>query len=105
MVSYNNNFFQDFLEQEPTAAFFSAIKPFGTSPRRSRFLQEQYAPNRGRYMGELGEQLRQGILPDLPFTDFLSSQDFNRQYMDQPRYNRGMSSSSFNPRTRFLYGF
>jgi len=111
-MASSNNFFSDFLQEVPQAAFYSGM-PSGTSPRQRRFFEDQYNPMRNRYMGALGQQIRQGQTPTLNFTDFLNQPSprgggmspLNQAFMEQPRYNRGMSAPSFNPRTRFLYGF
>ena len=102
---FDNDMFTDFLEDVPSTGFFSAIKPFGTSPRRRQFFENQFQPMYNRYQGEWGQQVRQGQFPTLRFDDFLSNRDFSREFMEQPRYNRGVSSTFFNPRTRLLYGF
>ena len=94
-----------FLEEDPRAAFFSAISPFGTTPQRRRFFSEQFPDVRNQFHGALGAQARQGLMPDLNFGDFTANFDFNRLFQQQPRFQRGVSSQFFNPRTRFLFGF
>ena len=99
------DFAKFFLEEDQRAAFFSAISPFGTTPGRRRFLSEQFPAVVNRFHGALGEQARQGLMPDLSFGDFTGNFDFNRLFQQQPRFQRGASSQLFNPKTRFLFGF
>lgn len=101
----NQDFARFFLEEEPRASFFSAAAPFGTSPVRRRFLQNQFGEVFDQYLAALGAGARQGSVPNLPFADFTSGFDFNQLFQQQPRFQRGASSQFFNPRTRFLFGF
>jgi len=99
------DFARFFLEDQPRSAFFSAAAPFGTSPVRQRFFQNQFDEVFNQYLAALGRGAREGNVPNLPFADFAGSFDFNRLFQQQPRFQRGASSQFFNPRTRFLFGF
>ena len=100
-----SEFARFFLEDQPRSAFFSAAAPFGTSPIRQRFFQNQFDEVMKQYLSELGAGARQGAVPNLPFADFTGGFDFNQLFQQQPRFQRGASSQFFNPRTRFLFGF
>jgi hypothetical protein len=95
------------LGDVPEAAFFNAIRGLGTTPARRRFFESQFQPTLNRFRGRQGEQLLGGAMPSLTFQDFLSRRgpQFNREFFQKPRANRGASSGFFNPRTRFLLGF
>jgi len=96
-----------FLEQAPRAAFLGAATPFGTSPLRRRFLGGQFDEGQRQYESMLGQQALRGELPEQPqlFSDFVRGLAFNQLFQQQPRFQRGVHSSFFNPRTRFLFGF
>lgn len=93
-----------FLEQEPRAAFFNAIRPFGTSPNRQRFFENQFDPFKNRYFGALGGFFQGGgEFSDAPtFMDFLGDEDFNQTFFRASPPQRGEFGGGVNPRTRWL---
>jgi len=93
-----------FLEETPRAAFFNAIRPFGTSPNRKRFFESQFDPFFSRFSGQLGQEAqRTGQFPTGTFQDFLGQQDFGRAFQEASPFQQG--ASFFNPRARWLLGF
>ena len=99
-----NDFASFFLGEEPRAAYFNAIQPFGKSPARRRFFESQFNPVYNRYFGALGQQAAQGQTPTLSFQDFLQNKtNFNNMFYQQPQQMRGYGNA--NPRTRWLLGF
>ena len=93
------------LEQNPRAAFFNAIRPFGTTPNRRRFFESQFDPFVDRFLGRVGEELQGGQFPELTFSNFLQDQDFGREFFNASASQRGQFGGGLNPRTRFLFGF
>jgi hypothetical protein len=94
-----------FLEDQPRSAFFSAAEPFSKAPIRRRFFQNQFDTVFDQYLAALGAAARTGVASDQTFADFSGNFDFNRLFQQQPRFQRGVSSQFFNPKTRFLFGF
>lgn len=102
-----NSFGDFFLEDEPRAAFLAALAPFLTTPQRRRLGPDMFGNVYGQFLAKVGRQAMSGQLNpmNLPkFADFTRGQDFNRNFQDMPRWQRG-GEQQFNPRTRFLFGF
>lgn len=111
----NGNAFTDFLAnsdwgsllltQMPQAAYYSspAGQQFGqASPRRGRYYQQAYQDVYGQYLGELGTALREGREP-ARFQDFLESDPWTARYGQLPQYERGVTKTYSDPRTRFIF--
>ena len=103
---------QEFLEQTPSAAYYSSpqasefyTRPSGTvDPSKKKFYQESFQDIYSDYLGKLGTQARGGETPDLRFTDYLSQADpFTERYAKLSPYERGISPRTFAPSTRFIY--
>jgi hypothetical protein len=98
------------LEALPQAAYYSSptgqafASPQGRStPRRQRYFQQGYGDVFNQYMGALGQQIRSGTDPNLTFQSFLESDPWTSRYAQLPQGMRGVNTSMYNPRTRFLY--
>jgi hypothetical protein len=111
----NGNAFTDFLAngdwgsllltQMPQAAYYSspAGQQFGqASPRRGRYYQQAYQDVYGQYLGELGTALREGREP-ARFQDFLETDPWTARYGQLPQYERGVTRTYTDPRTRFIF--
>lgn len=67
---------EQFLEEEPRAAFFAAANQAGGSPNQQQFFQNAFGQAYNQFLGALGGQALRGEQTPLPFTDFLSSTIF-----------------------------
>ena len=103
---------QEFLEQTPSAAYYSSpaasefyTRPSGTTdPSKKKFYQESFQDIYSDYLGKLGTQARGGETPDLRFTDYLSQADpFTERYAKLSPYERGINTGYYAPKTRFIY--
>ena len=103
---------QEFLEQTPSAAYYSSpqasefyTRPSGTiDPSKKKFYQESFQDIYTDYLGKLGTQARGGETPDLRFTDYLSQADpFTERYAKLSPYERGINTGYYAPKTRFIY--
>ena len=103
---------QEFLETSPSAAYFSSpgaaefyTRPSGqVDPTRKKFYQESFQDIYNEYLGRLGTMAREGDVPDLRFSDYLSSADpFRERFERQTPYQRGISNRAYSPSTRFIY--
>jgi hypothetical protein len=103
---------QEFLEQTPSAAYYSSpaasefyTRPSGTvDPSKKKFYQESFQDIYSDYLGKLGTQARGGETPDLKFTDYLSqASPFTERYSALSPYERGINTRTFAPSTRFIY--
>ena len=93
------------LQELPQAAYFSSPmgQQFGAeSPRRSRYMQNAYNDVYGQYLGEIGRSFREGQAP-ATFMDFLETDPFTKVYSQLPQYERGVTQTMTNPRTRFIF--
>ena len=111
----NGNAFTDFLAnsdwgslmlgQMPGATYYS--DPRGQqfaaqSPRQGRYFQQAYQDVYGQYLGELGRSLREGTA-STSFMDYLETDPWSRRYGQLPQYERGVTKSYTDPRTRFIF--
>ena len=103
---------QEFLEQTPSAAYYSSpqasefyTRPSGTvDPSKKKFYQESFQDIYSDYLGKLGGIAREGEVPELRFTDFLSQANpFTERYSGLSPYERGINTRTFAPSTRFIY--
>ena len=103
---------QEFLEQTPSAAYYSVpsasefyTRPSGAiDPSKKKFYQESFQDIYSDYLGKLGTQARGGETPDLRFTDYLSqASPFTERYSALSPYERGINTRTFAPSTRFIY--
>ena len=93
------------LQELPQAAYFSSPmgQQFGAaSPRRSRYMQNAYSDVYGQYLGEIGRAFREGQAP-ATFMDFLETDPWTQRYSQLPQYERGVTQTATNPRTRFIF--
>ena len=103
---------QEFLETTPSAAYYSSpnatdfyTRPSGTiDPSKKKFYQESFQDIYNEYLGKLGSTAREGEVPDLRFTDYLSEANpFTERYDKLTPYQRGQSTRPYAPSTRFIY--
>ena len=103
---------QEFLEQTPSAAYYSVpsasefyTRPSGTiDPSKKKFYQESFQEIYSDYLGKLGSMAREGETPDLKFTDYLSRENpFTERYARLSPYERGINTGYYAPKTRFIY--
>jgi hypothetical protein len=122
----NGNTFQDFapgywgdvLRQfepaqyysSPTGLGFGSIQAgagggaAGMAPRRRRFFESSYDDILRDYYGAAGTSLRKGQAPQT-FMQFMKTNPWTTRYAQLPQYERGMTGSAANPRTRFLFNY
>ena len=97
------NPFQDFLEEEPGAAYFSHQNQWGGSPAKNKYWQNQFANVYNKYLGQLGVQAQAGETPSLNWTDYLKDYDFNNQFSNLPPGYRSTSAfKTFSPSLNWL---
>jgi hypothetical protein len=90
-------------EQMPQAQYFDYVQQMPqVGARRSRYAQQAYGDVYNQYQGEVGRSLREGR-PAATFEDFLKDDPFTRAYSQLPQYERGVTQTSTNPRTRFIF--
>jgi hypothetical protein len=114
-MANGNNAFSDFLSNSgwgsmvlpymPSAQYYSS--PAGTafgaqSPRQQRYFQQSYQDVYGDYLGNIGRSLRAGQEPST-FMDFLETDPWTKRYGQLPQFERGMTRSYSDPRTRFIF--
>ena len=97
------NPFASFLDEEPRAGFFAQQERFGRSPNQRRFFQQNFQPVYDRFLGQLGQQVQQGMTPSLTFPDFLQDFNFNQFFREQPQFFQGLNTQRFAPSTRFIF--
>lgn len=105
MANGLDDVFQNFLEDEPRAAFFGTLRTqpgFRDTPAQRRQAQDIYQSALSDFYGQLGENILSGDTSgDLTFTDFLQEFPFTERFAQMGRqYNQ---LSRYRPRTRFLY--
>ena len=112
----NGNPFTDFLAgagdwnsllltEMPQAAYYSSPRgqDFAAgSPRRGRYFQQAYQDVYGQYLGELGTAVREGRAPNT-FNQFLQDDPWTQRYSRLPQFERGVTKTYSDPRTRFLF--
>ena len=119
-MALNNNSFSNFLSgdqwgslspsvgqmvltQMPQAQYMDyAQRTFGDRGRKSRFAQQAYGDVYNQYLGEIGRSLREGQTP-ATFKDFLDTDPFTKRYSQLPQFERGVTKTMTNPRTRFIF--
>lgn len=72
------------------------------SPRKGRYFQQAYQDIYSDYLGELGTALRAGEAGP-SFDQFLQTDPWTRRYSRLPQYERGVTRTYSDPRTRFIY--
>ena len=107
--------FQDFLANsdwgslilsyDPQATYYSSPtgQQFGqASPRRGRYFQQAYQDVHNQWLGEYGGALRAGQEP-VTFQQFLQSDPWTSRYGRLPQFERGVTKTYSDPRTRFIF--
>ena len=91
------------LSQMPQARYMDYVQQMPQpSARRSRYAQQAYGQVYNQYLGQVGRSLREGRAPDT-FKDFLKDDPFTKVYSQLPQYDRGVTQTMTNPRTRFIF--
>ena len=92
------------LSQMPQAQYLSSEKAetFGSTPRRKRYMQNAYSDIYSDYLGNIGTALRGGQAPKT-FDQFLDTDPFTKRYSQLPQFERGVTKTMTNPRTRFIF--
>ena len=102
-----SNPFQEFLEENPRAAFYAQGDPFGGDrtggPREKQVFQNQFQNIYNQYMGTLGQQVQRGEVPSLRFQDYLKDFSFSQHFRSLPPSMRGASTGAYAPQARFLF--
>jgi hypothetical protein len=114
-MANGNNPFEDWLAggdwgglaltQMPQAAYYSS--PAGgqfaqQSPRRGRYYQGAYQDVYSDYLGNIGAALRAGQEPTT-FQSFLEKDPWTARYGRLPQFERGVTRTYTDPRTRFIF--
>ena len=95
--------FADLLEQEPDIPFQGALQRANLTPNLLQQFQGQRSQLFNQFQGLLDQQIRQGLLPNLRFGDFMGNFDFQRESFRTPPSERaGGDVSQFRPRTQFF---
>ena len=103
--NWNQSFFDAILSGMPEAAYMS--DPTGQtfaaqSPRQGRYFQNAYQDVFGQYLGNVGASLRAGK-PWTSFRDFLDTDPWTKRYSQLPQFERGVTKTYTDPRTRFIF--
>jgi len=103
--NWNQSFFDAILSGLPQATYMSA--PGGQafaaqSPRQGRYFQNAYQDVYGQFLGEVGTALREGRQPT-NFKDFLDTDPWTKRYSQLPQFERGVTKTYTDPRTRFIF--
>jgi|TARA_R100000234_G_C4838276_1_gene109940 hypothetical protein len=100
-----DDIFQNFLEEEPRAAFFGTLRSspdFRDTSARRRQAENIYQDAMSEFYGQLGENIIQGEpIQDFTFTDFLQQFPFTERFAQLGRESSQLNR--YRPRTRFLY--
>jgi hypothetical protein len=94
------------LSQMPGATYYS--DPGGQefaaqSPRQGRYFQQAYQDVYNQYLGNIGTSLREGREPTT-FRQFIESEDpWTARYGKLPQFERGVTKTYTDPRTRFIF--
>src|SRR3990167_6575835 len=100
-MTQTQNPWRDFLEEEPSAAYFGYQNQWKT-PNQKKYFQSQFANIQNQYMGQLGQQIYSGGAPTQRFTDFLSQFPWMQQFQELSPQERGQDTSRYNPWTRWM---
>ena len=103
-MTMQQNPWSDFLEQEPgtKAAYFSYGDQWGKSQKQRNFYQSSFSDIYNQYLGTLGQQVRQGLMPTGKWDPYLSNFDFNKYYQEQvPYQTRNQGQSGFTPQVQW----
>ena len=103
-----NNPFIDYLESDPTAAYYSNPSPtaqrfMGGSQGQQRYFQNQFQNIYNEYLGELGSQIRAGETPTMRWRDHLEDIPFTQRYAALSPEQAGRSRRRYSPSTRQIY--
>jgi hypothetical protein len=80
-----------------------AGQQFGAaSPRRGRYYQQAYSDVYSQYMGAWGTAMREGKEP-ASFGQFLETDPWTKRYGQLPQFERGVTKTYTDPRTRFIF--
>lgn len=94
---------QSLIDEDPRTAFLTFLNQQGLPQGQNRFLRSQFGNINDQFQAQLGGQLTQGQIPTTSFfNEFLPQfnlQNFLGGFSPQ---SRGMGTSQFAPRTRFL---
>ena len=98
----------DFLEEDDTgrkAGYFSYGGQFGgpgRSQKQANFFQNSFTDIYNQYLGTLGQQARQGLMPTGTLNNYLGGFDFNKYYREQVPYEtRNAGQSAFVPQVQW----
>ena len=103
--NWNQKMYDAMLSGMPQATYMS--DPGGQafaaqSPRQGRYFQNAYQDIYGQYLGNLGTSLREGK-PWANFRYFLGNDPWTKKYSQLPQYERGVTKTYTDPRTRFIF--
>ena len=104
------------LQQLPQAEYYSSPAaqrfmetPMGraertgaVSPSRRRYFQRAYQDVFSDYLGAMGTSMRAGEEP-ATFQAFLETDPWTKRYGQLPQFERGVTKTYSDPRTRFIF--
>ena len=91
-------------ERQQRGALYDRGASPGMSPRKRRFFESSYDDILRDYYTKAGSALYRGQAPQT-FMQFLSTDPWTARYSRLPQYERGMTRTATNPRTRFLFNY
>jgi hypothetical protein len=101
------NPFQQFLNYEPKFSYYGMntadTSPFGSSPAGRRRFQSQFQDIYNEFLGQQGQALMGGQMPQQNFTQFLGDYPFTERYAALPPGMRGTQTRGFAPQASFRY--
>ena len=87
----------------PTGQAFSQAPMGGAySPRRGRYFQQADQDVYSDYLGNVGTSIRAGEEPTT-FSQYLETDPWSKRYGQLPQYERGVTRTYSDPRTRFIF--
>jgi hypothetical protein len=95
--------FEDFFEEIPETAFFSAFPSQGLTPNMRQFLPQAFSQAHNEFLGLLGSQIRSGQPPTARFGQEASNFPLLQRF--QESQFGGFNQQRFNPTTRSLFNF
>ena len=101
-----NNPFMDFLELEPTAAYYSSpggMQFASGNQGQRRYFQNQFQNVYNEFLGALGSQIRSGQEPTMRWTDYLENVPFTARYAALSPEQAGRTTRRYSPNTRQIY--
>ena len=94
---------EELLGEDPRSVFLAKAQPFGTTPRRQRFITEEFPKFLDIFRGDIARDLFAGILPTETVAERASRFPFLDRFLARSPRARGDQPTRFAPRTAFNF--